>query len=52
VKIEREIDRDYRRWSLEMHSWVEKSLAAVIYTLVAGGSGAAIVGGIARLLGH
>jgi hypothetical protein len=52
VKIERETGKDYRRWSVETHPWVEKSLAAVFYTVVAGGTGAAIAGSLARLLGH
>jgi hypothetical protein len=52
MKIERETGRDYRRWSVETLPWVEKSVAAVFYTAVAGGSGLAIVGGIARLFGH
>jgi hypothetical protein len=51
VKIEREAGKDYQRWSVEIHPWVEKSVAAVFYTAVAGGSAAAIVGGLARLLG-
>jgi hypothetical protein len=51
VKIERERDKEYGRWSVEVHPWVEKSVAAVFYTVVAGGSGAAIVGGLGRLLG-
>jgi hypothetical protein len=52
VKIEREKEEDYRRWSVEMHPWVEKSVALVFFTAVAGGSGAALADGIARLLGY
>ncbi len=51
MKIEIERGRDYRRWSVETHPWVEKSVAAVFYTALAGGSVAAIANGLARLLG-
>lgn len=50
MRIERETDRDYRRWSVETHPWVEVSVAAVLCTAVSGGV-VAIVGGFARLLG-
>ena len=52
MKIERETDNGYERWSIEMHPWVEKSAAVIVWTLLAGSSGIAIIGGVSRLLGH
>lgn len=52
MKIERETDGSYRRWSVETHPWVEKSVALILYVLLVGGAGAAVVGGFARLLGQ
>jgi hypothetical protein len=51
VKIERETDGPYRRWSVETHPGVEKSIALILYVLLAGGAGAALLGGLPRLLG-
>jgi hypothetical protein len=52
LKIERETDGPYRRWSVETHPWVEKSVAIILCTLFAGGAGAAMLSGLARLLGQ
>lgn len=49
MKIERETDREYRRWSVETHPWVEKSVAALVFTLITGVLG--VSSGVAHLLG-
>jgi hypothetical protein len=50
VKLERETDAGYQRWTFETHPWVEKALAIWLLALL-GGAGAAIAGPVARLFG-
>lgn len=52
MKIERETGKDYGRWSIEMHPWVEVLVVAFFCTVVGGSSGVAIFSGLARLLGY
>lgn len=52
MKIELERGKGYRRVAVEIHPWVEKSIAAALYTAIAGGSAVALVGGLVKLLGH
>ncbi len=51
MKIEREYDDAYRRWSLEIDPWVERGIIATAFTLAAGGIGPTLLRVIVELLG-